>query len=408
MRGVWCALVCAACTAHNPRACPNGDCTDPSYPFCDVDGTLGGSPGECVAVTCTPMQFAECRGSDALTCNAEGNNYDSSQCEGTCDPTQGCVSPMPSRVLYIVFTSDRDGNNEIYRMNPDGSGQTNLTSNAGNDNSPLWDPTGERIAFLSDRSGTQELYTMAADGTGVIDVSNGQAQDAAWSADGTQLAFTSTRTGNPEIYRVPATGGLALNLTGLGVSTTATATWSPDGTKLAFVTGGRIYSMNNDGTNQTAISQGALRGDKAPVWSPDGAHIAFARGLTFENWDIFVMNPDGNQPVDVTSAESTTIEQTVSWDPNSAQVACEILDGLTGDPDFGTGIYVASISGSRSEYLVTPSANRPCWSGDGTNVGFDSDRTGNSEIYSVSNGGGTPNDLTNSGGNDTQCSMRPK
>jgi TolB protein len=40
----------------------------------------------------------------------------------------------------IVFRSDRDGNEEIYRMNFDGTGQFNLTKNAARDWAPKWCP----------------------------------------------------------------------------------------------------------------------------------------------------------------------------------------------------------------------------------------------------------------------------
>ena len=40
----------------------------------------------------------------------------------------------------IAFHSDRDGNVEIYVMNADGSGQTNLTNNSGDDGEPAWSP----------------------------------------------------------------------------------------------------------------------------------------------------------------------------------------------------------------------------------------------------------------------------
>lgn len=43
----------------------------------------------------------------------------------------------------IAFTSDRDGNAEIYIMNPDGAGQTNLTQHKASDFQPAWSPTGE-------------------------------------------------------------------------------------------------------------------------------------------------------------------------------------------------------------------------------------------------------------------------
>ncbi|MDQ3648932.1 MAG: hypothetical protein M3458_01380 [Acidobacteriota bacterium] len=49
----------------------------------------------------------------------------------------------------IAFTSDRDGNREIYVMNNDGTNQVRLTNNAGADDFPAWSPNGSRLAFLS-------------------------------------------------------------------------------------------------------------------------------------------------------------------------------------------------------------------------------------------------------------------
>ena len=66
--------------------------------------------------------------------NADGT----AQTRLTTDPaedTQPAWSPDGSK---IVFTSDRDGNGEIYLMNADGSGQTNLTNNPAYDSSPAW------------------------------------------------------------------------------------------------------------------------------------------------------------------------------------------------------------------------------------------------------------------------------
>ena len=43
--------------------------------------------------------------------------------------------------------SNRDGNYEIYVMQPDGSQQTNLTNHAAADETPAWSPDGRKNHF---------------------------------------------------------------------------------------------------------------------------------------------------------------------------------------------------------------------------------------------------------------------
>ena len=74
------------------------------------------------------------------------------------------VSPNGQQV---AFSSDRDGNREIYVMNIDGSNQKRLTFNNGPDGGPSWSPDGAQLVFLSHRNGEKGIYRMNKDGSSV-------------------------------------------------------------------------------------------------------------------------------------------------------------------------------------------------------------------------------------------------
>jgi TolB protein len=60
----------------------------------------------------------------------------------------------------IAFTSNRDGNYEIYTMNPDGTEQTNVSNHKGNDNYACWSPDSRRLAWITNREGEYAIYAL--------------------------------------------------------------------------------------------------------------------------------------------------------------------------------------------------------------------------------------------------------
>jgi len=77
----------------------------------------------------------------------------------------------------IVFVSDRDGNNEIYIMNIEGSKLSNLTESSGNDIYPSFSQDEQKIIFSSDCDGNSEIYMMNADGSEQVNLTNNPASD---------------------------------------------------------------------------------------------------------------------------------------------------------------------------------------------------------------------------------------
>ncbi|MCE2415654.1 TolB family protein [Candidatus Poribacteria bacterium] len=138
----------------------------------------------------------------------------------------------------VVFASSRDGNYEIYLMNPDGSEQVNITNHRANDISAVWSPTGEHILFASDREqkawGNWDLYLMEPDGSNVQKVfdKSKNRSGGRWSPDGKQIAYTSFEKGQWTVY-IASIDDKKEEQVALGSS----GDWSPDGTKLVMKVG---------------------------------------------------------------------------------------------------------------------------------------------------------------------------
>nr|NIP61106.1 PKD domain-containing protein [Gemmatimonadota bacterium]NIR81491.1 PKD domain-containing protein [Gemmatimonadota bacterium]NIT90338.1 PKD domain-containing protein [Gemmatimonadota bacterium]NIU34163.1 PKD domain-containing protein [Gemmatimonadota bacterium]NIU38314.1 PKD domain-containing protein [Gemmatimonadota bacterium] len=276
----------------------------------------------------------------------------------------------------FTFTTDRDGNQEIYVMKADGTGQTRLTSNAVLDNLPAWSPDGSKIAFRSRRDGNDEVYVMNADGSAQTNLTNNAAVDSwpAWSPDGSQIAFVSGRDGNGEVYVMNADGTSPSRLTTSGAAD-GEPTWSPDGSRIAFRSfrdgNAEIYVMSADGTGQTRLTDNSVV-DEQPAWSPDGSRIAFVSGRD-GNSEIYVMNADGTSPSRLTTDAAT--DEAPAWSADGSQLA------FYSSRDGNAEIYVMNADGtgvmrltnqSRLDFLPDWAAGTPSdQDGDGVANGAD-------------------------------------
>src|SRR5437867_1296846 len=80
-------------------------------------------------------------------------------CGVACQESGTCPEPEVL-VERIVSEAARDGNKELYTMNPDGTDVKRLTTSVGDDSNPAWSLDGKKIVFHTNRDGNNEIYVM--------------------------------------------------------------------------------------------------------------------------------------------------------------------------------------------------------------------------------------------------------
>ena len=230
----------------------------------------------------------------------------------------------------ILFTSTRDGNREVYMMNPDGSQQVNLTQHPAGDMGAVWSPTGEQILFVSDRQGTRarDLYLMDPDGSNVRRVFKKKTTDwrgyATWAPDGKQFAYQSTD-------RTRIKFGLYLGTFGEEdaehIGNGGPPAWSPDGSEIAYhisphAQTSRLTFINvRTREREQPLPTKALRFQFQPSWSASGDKLAISgiehplpvildlHNAWKDKQSIYIVNRDGTglrQLVEEAGPDATT------------------------------------------------------------------------------------------------------
>lgn len=118
---------------------------------------------------------------------------------------------------HIAFTSQRDGNIEIYTVNIANGALINLSRHPREDFYPKWSPNGDEIAFISTRNGGQQLFIMAMDGGNSRQITHGNMSisHVNWSPDGQWLVYSAAPIYgyNRHLFIISADGGEPRQLT---------------------------------------------------------------------------------------------------------------------------------------------------------------------------------------------------
>jgi hypothetical protein len=165
----------------------------------------------------------------------------------------------------IIFSSNQDGDSELYIIDAAGGAPSPLTDNEANDSDPAVSPDGQVVVFASDLEtpGSQELFALLLASGEIRQLTNasGSSTSPSFSPDGLRIAFVSDRVGDGDIWIIDASGQRAFLVT---------------------------------------IDDGDAE-DRSPAWTPDGRWIMFASNRGGETFQAYLISPDGGTLLPVTS-----------------------------------------------------------------------------------------------------------
>lgn len=222
------------------------------------------------------------------------------------------------RIKKIVFTSTKNGNEDIFSMNIDGSELTQLTDNPSNDMYPQISPDGKKILYTADINGTWQIMIMNADGTEKRQLTNGRDRSGfpTMTFEGRYIFYEVYIDNNWELYRMNADGTNQIRLTySAGIDD-----WHPFAHprefKVIYESGAigneDIYFMDYDGSNIKQVLDFPIR-KRVPSISKDGKYILFS-GFEQNSSSIFIMNSDGTDLRQLTDNVANNVQPSISWD----------------------------------------------------------------------------------------------
>lgn len=175
----------------------------------------------------------------------------------------------------IYFSSTMTGNDEIWTINPDGSGQRQLTNDLGGDGWPIVSPNSKAIFFTSNRAGQAHIWRMNADGSSQTQVTKNEGGIAVFvSTDGKTLYFRHAIHGT--LWSVSLESGEEKSFFDRPKPSFA---FSPDGSMFAFEekNGENLVLTIASSGERTAIKTLEIPRERPKLlefaWMPDGKSL---------------------------------------------------------------------------------------------------------------------------------------
>jgi TolB protein len=308
-------------------------------------------------------------------------------------------SPDGSLIAYV---SGPPGSSHIWIMNSDGSNKRQVTSAAGMQAWPEWSPDGSRLVYweYNDASKLYAIRTIKTDGSSIITITEttNTLERPVWRPDGQYIAYAAEDSGNWDVWVATSDASKTWRMTSKADMETSPL-WSPDGNQIAYkvaalsgaytLTEEYVISVAGGFEAPKVYAWNGPQAIQASGWSPDGTKIAYTAEAVSGN--------SGKDRVSYLVAFSdVTLSGTTAQASNTQVLSAGTLGdrGALFSPDNSKVVFWGWDQSYRSLLwlydLSTKSVRRlttegfdysPHWSPDSTKIVFESNRSGNLDIW---------------------------
>ncbi|MFI5312124.1 MAG: TolB family protein [Gemmatimonadales bacterium] len=254
-------------------------------------------------------------------------------------------------------------------------------------------PDSKRIVFVSDRDGNNQLYVINVDGTGEKRITDSKDDDKfppRWLADNARVVFGARRNADSTsaVTVVPAGGGTPRVL---GVVKGLSPVVSPDARRVVYnagsYTAAEMTLANVDGSSPRVFYKGPV-GMFNCVYARDASHFACTRSdPATREVSVWVFDADGENGRQVTHFPvEDGRAQWPSWSPDGRRLAVQAGIYDRAHPEKNTShIWIVEVATGAATKLAAHDRpyldETPSWFPDGSRIAFQSDRTGRMEVW---------------------------
>jgi Tol biopolymer transport system component len=258
----------------------------------------------------------------------------------------GQDKPKSDTDAEIVFSEQRDGNTDIFVINPDGTNERRLTTHESEDRQPVWSPDRLSILFNSNRPNPSApadsagargedfgIWRMDSDGRNQRPIlADGRSYEfASWSPDGQQIVYAVQDRGGSDLYTLVLDGRSQPRRITSEAGDEIHPAWSPDGTQIAYtripLDASQEIALDDLQSGQTRRLYSRSDGDiSAPAWSPDGTKLAFIAVVyddagTYSEVSVLDMPAAASPRPEAVTTISGQFASSLSWSPDGSSVA---------------------------------------------------------------------------------------